>query len=216
MKTSLPISICSLFFVLFTAHGQLINQNNLPGNTTVGPLGSGAVGQPLFDAPSGTTLTDFTYFMLNSGGTDENVRFSLMTWNGGIDSVVWTGPVVNVSATDTALTPFTVDPNFTLAPGNTYNMVVSELGLNGGNDGSVSISISPPGPNPGQYGLFVDTSATDPSDRLDEANWGAFIGAGLTYNADFSTNVPDAGSSLFLLSLGLAGIAILRRTFVKA
>jgi hypothetical protein len=218
MKIRALTALCALSFCVITSYAQTtVNYQSLPASAVLGPLGSGAVGQPIFNAPTGNPviLNDFTFYLENTGGTDENFEFSLYAANGGpTDTIVWTSPEQQITASDTSFTPFTVHPNYTLSGAFTYVMFITELGQNGGNYGSVLFDTSPGGPDPDQYGLFVYNNSTDPSGYTVDANWSAFIGLGMTYNADFS--VPDTGSSILLMSLGLGGIAALGRRFRSA
>jgi hypothetical protein len=212
------VTLCVLSLGSLISYGGVINYQSLPTTGTLGPMGSGANGQPIFNLPSGgsVVLDDWTFYLQNTGGTDENFLFSLLRDNGdGTDSILWTSPQQTITAADASSTAFTVHPNYALNPADNYTMFISELGQNGGADGSVLFAISPGGANPDQYGLFIYNNSTDPSGYTVQANWGAFIGAGMSYNADFT--VPDGGANSFLLfGLGLGGLCAMRRRFVKA
>jgi hypothetical protein len=106
-------------------------------------------------------------------------------------------------------------------------MFINESGLNLGSVGFVSLGGSGTffgggsGTSPlGGAFYFLDNGDTF-SDVTSEA-WQNFWGdTGFTaYTAKFSTpatpgGVPDAGSSIFLMSLGLGGITAMRRWFVR-
>jgi hypothetical protein len=211
MKKTLLVGLCALSFGVIAAHGRQVNENDLPNVGSLS-LGGGGVGQ-IFGAPTGNAwvLDDFSFYLQNTSGMDENLVFYLLNWNVPSSPILWQSSVQTVSASDTGLTPFTVNPDYTLPAGNTgYLMLISELGLNGGNYGGVNFAVSSPG-------IFIYfANANTPSDFTGpENNSGAFIGLAMTYNADF-TSVPDSGSSMLLLSFGFGGIAAMRRWWVAA
>jgi hypothetical protein len=212
MKTTALSTVCALSLGVVAAYGETINENDLPSIGTLG-INDGADGQ-VFAIPPGNgypvVLDDWTFYLQNTSGIAENFYFYfLQNGNNNSLSIVWQSSLQTVTASDSSLTAFTVYPDYTMpVVNNGYVMAISELGLNGGPFGGINFAVSTPG-------IFVyDAAATAPSDFSTDS-WGAFIGLAMTYNADF-TAVPDGSNSVLLMSLGIGGIAAMRRWLVRA
>jgi hypothetical protein len=184
-----------------------------------------------FTVPStGNILDSWTFNLKTGGASPVNFQFDLMAWNGSMatGSVLYQSSEQTVPTTDTSYTAFTVNPDLALTKGSQYVMFINESGLNTGSVGFVSLGGSGTffgggsGTSPlGGAFYFLDNG--DTFSDVTSQSWQNFWGtSGFTaYSATFSNpvvvgGVPDAGSSMFLLSLALGGITAMRRRFVRA
>jgi hypothetical protein len=173
---------------------------------------------------SGNVLDSWTFDLKNEGSTAVNFQFDLMSWNGSMATgpALYQSSVETVPTSDTSYTAFTVDPDTALTEGGDYVMFINDSGLNTGAAGPIDLGGTGPffangGPSSSPLGgafYFQDTG--DTFSDVTSQPWYNFWGdTGFTaYQATFgSGSAPDSGSSLFLMSLGLGGIAALRRRF---
>jgi hypothetical protein len=239
MKNRAFTTLCALCLGAVAASGQIfstpIQGDWYPFGTENynGQSQSQTYGQSFTVPATGNILDSWTFDLKNGGASPVNFEFFLMAWNGSMatGSVLFQSSEMAVPTSDTSYAAFTVDPDVALTKGSQYVMFINESGLNLTSVGFVSLGGSGPffsggsGASPlGGSFYFLDNGNTF-SDVTSDAwlNFGWQEGSsdwGFTaYTAVFSnpatTGVPDAGSSMFLMSLGLGGIAALRRGFIK-
>jgi hypothetical protein len=225
MKNQMRSALCALSLGAAAAQGQVYNNSTINQDIIYfGSPNTATYGQT-FTAPN-SVLDDWTFYLenntpdgANGAGNAQNFEFFVMGWNGSMA----TGPVLYQSAEQNipfnanaaGFTPFTVAPDVSLTPGNQYVMFINESALNVGVPGEVTQggnSTSPLG------GSFVYLNNGDDFSQVTSGSWSPWTTPDTAYNAVFSggNSVPDAGSSMLLMSLGLGGIAAMRRRFTKA
>lgn len=208
------LSLCVLCFGVAAAHAISYDNSSISSQIIYfGNPNTATYGQT-FTAPSANVLNDWTFYLENQGGPAQNFEFFVMAWNGAeaTGPVLYQSALQTVGASQNTFKAYTVDPNLTLSAGQQYVMFINESGLNGAVNGQVAMggnnNASPLG------GSFEYLNNGDNFSQVTSTPWSTWSVAETAYLADFSDSaVPDAGSSIFLLSCGLGALAAMRRWF---
>jgi hypothetical protein len=187
------------------------------GQTFIAPAGAGA-------------LENFTFFINTTTGSHLLARPFVMRWTGGLyggDGGTAVGPTLHLGS------PITLDPTggfeevlidvggVPVTPGNAYvlGLTISDpADYNASTGKSVwgIIANHVSGVKSGGGG-FVFFNNLDQIGELETVDWDHFIDLGdLAFKATFSPSVPDAGSSLAFLALGLFGLTFATRRATRA
>lgn len=210
------VHLCVICFGVAAA--QAIPFDNSTISQTISSLGypNAATFGQTFTAPTANVLDDWTIYLQNAWGTPQSFKFYLMAWNGSEAA----GPILYQSGLETVavnqttfpITAFTVAPDLALTAGKQYVIFINESGLNtptigfinqGGNSTSTSLG-----------GNFVYLDNGDNFSLVTTEPWKRELNPDIpetAYKADFSSQVPDSGSSIVLMSLGIGVLAAMRR-----
>jgi hypothetical protein len=184
------------------------NSSISSGIVTFGNSNTATYGQT-FTAPGGV-LDSWTFYLQNEYVTPQNFEFFVFGWNGSSATgpALYQSSLQTVTPSETAYTPFTVNPNLALTAGQQYVMFINESGLNGSTDGFIAQGGSGSSPLGGE---FVYLNNGDDFSQVTSTAWKTYVFSDSAYIADFSSGVPDGGMTLAMLGAAVSGLSFLRR-----
>jgi hypothetical protein len=194
---------------------------SVPSNANINYFGhpdTATYGQT-FTVPSlENVLSSWTFSLQNHGGTDQNFKFFVMGWDSAnmraTGSVLYQSGLTTITGGTTSMTDFTVNPNVSLNSGGEYVMFLNESGLNGYNGEVVMAGNNSASSYTG--GQFVFLNNGDNFGEVTQQTWSDWSVRDTAFTATFiggsnSGTVPDAGSTLGILSLALGVLGVLKR-----